>query len=235
VYGSGPVARGEIRRLNALHRPIAGPVSDAWAAARFGESYAARDPELSLWVHATLIWATLVTVERWMGGVTRERQSRFYAETLVVGRALGVPAALLPADLDAFEAYVASMLGPDGPVHPSPVSRDLAWAILHPPLAPAVARGAVARRLGAASGPTARVLALAPRSSLTAFLAPAVALVPPPLRAELGLRWGVRERALSAWLTTTWRLGRPIFPERVRWFPQALAADARIASDRPQR
>ena len=233
VYGSGPVARAEIRRLNGLHRSVAGPVSDPGAAGRFGAAYTARDPELSLWVHATLVWATLVTVERWLGGVPRGRRARFYAETLVVGRTFGVPEARLPADLDAFEAYIAGMLGADGPVHPSVLSRELTEAILHPPLAPVVARGAVARRLGPAAAPLASVLRCAPRSTLTPLLVPAVGLLPTPLRAELSLPWGRRERALDRWLTTMWGVWRPAFPPSVRWFPQTLAAYERVGERPP--
>lgn len=229
VYGSGPAARAEIRRLNRLHVVIAGPVTDEAAAARFGTDYAARDPELSLWVHATLVWATLHTVGRWLGPIPREHAARFYAETLVVGRGFGVPESRLPADLDAFEAYIARMLVPGGPVHPTAVSRDLAWAILHPPLAPVVERGPVAARLGAAGPGIARLLRHAPRSALTPLLVPATGLLPGDLRAELGLPWGFAERALSLWLTTMWRVWRPLFPEGVRWFPEALAADRRVA------
>ncbi len=230
VYGSTAAARSEIRRLNSLHRTVTGPVTDPAAAARFGGEYAARDPELSLWVHATLVWATLVTVERWLGEIPRERKARFYAETLVVGRSFGVGDALLPPDLDAFEAYVAEMLGPGGAAHPSAVSRDLAHAVLHPPLAPVVGRGAVARRLGAAAAPVAELLRHAPRSTLTPVLVPAVGLLPAATRSELGLPWGPVERALDAWLTTMWRSWRPMFPPRVRWFPQALAADRRVGA-----
>jgi uncharacterized protein (DUF2236 family) len=227
VYGTTTVARAEIRRLNGLHRTVAGSVSDPAAAARFGGAYTARDPELSQWVHATLVWATLVTVDRWLGPVPRERKARFYAETLVVGRGFGVPEAILPADLDAFEGYVAAMLGPGGPVHPSAVSRDLAAAILHPPLAPVVGRGAVAQRLGGAAPALAGLLRHAPRSTLTPLLVPAVGLLPGTVRTELGLPWGTAERAIDVWLTAAWRLWRPAFPSTVRWFPQALAADQR--------
>jgi len=228
VYGSGTVARAEIRRLNGLHRSVVGPVGDAAAAARFGASYAARDPELSLWVHATLVWATLVTVERWLGSVSRDRRAGFYRETLVVGRLFGVPEVRLPADVDAFEAYVIGMLAPDGPVHPSGVSRELARAILHPPLAPVVERGAVARALGPAGPPLAAVLRRAPRAALTPLLTPAVGLLPASLRAELGLPWGPLERAIDRWLTASWRAWRPVFPPSLRWFPQALAAFERV-------
>ncbi len=55
VYGSAATARAEIRRLNALHRGIVGP------------GYAARDPSLSLWVHATLIDSTLTVSDAWLG------------------------------------------------------------------------------------------------------------------------------------------------------------------------
>jgi uncharacterized protein (DUF2236 family) len=229
VYGSTATARAEIRRLNALHRTVTGPISDPEAAARFGGAYAARDPELSLWVHATLVWATLVTGDRWLGPVPRDRKTRFYAETLVVGRGFGIPDAILPADLDAFEAYVAAMLGPGGPVHPSAVSRDLASAILHPPLAPVLERGAVARRLGPAAPVLAGLLRHAPRSALTPLFVPAAGLLPPATREELGLPWGPVERALDAWLTTMWRVWRPAFPSSIRWFPQALAADRRTS------
>jgi uncharacterized protein (DUF2236 family) len=136
---------------------------------------------------------------------------------------------MLPADLDAFEAYVAAMLGPSGPVHPSPVSGDLAHAILHPPLAPVVERGALARRLGAAAPLIAGLLRHAPRSSMMPLLMPAVGLLPTSTRTELGLPWGPAEQTLDLWLSTMWRLWRPVFPPSVRWFPQALAADRRTA------
>ena len=67
VYGSASQARAEIRRLNALHRSITGPVNDRGAAARHGSAYQARDPELSLWVHATLVDSTMVAYDRWIG------------------------------------------------------------------------------------------------------------------------------------------------------------------------
>ena len=234
VYGSRRAALAEIRRLNGLHRTVVGPVRDRAAAQRLGPAYQARQPQLSLWVHATLVWATLVTVERWLGPLPRERRARFYHETLVVGRGFGVPETMLPADLDAFDMYIARMLDPDGPVHPSAVSRELAWAILHPPLAPVVERGALARRIGPVAPMLAASLRLAPRSALTPMLIPAVGLLPPGVRGELGLAWGPAERAIDAWLTTTWCAWRPVFPPAIRWFPQAIAADRRVAGSAAQ-
>ena len=118
----------EIRRLNALHRGIVGP------------GYAARDPSLSLWVHATLIESTLTVSDAWLEPLDRDRRARFYAETRPIGRAFGVPETMLPADYEAFEAYWAEMLDPAGPVQVGPLARELAGVILRPPLPGALAR-----------------------------------------------------------------------------------------------
>ena len=231
VYGTETHARAEIRRLNALHRGVTGPTRDA-DARRFGAAYAARDPDLSLWVHATLVDSTLATVDAWLEPLGRDRRARFYAETLAVGRLFGVPADRLPADIDAFDAYVAGMLAPSGPVHPTATARELAALILHPPLAPLAADGPVAGWLGEAAGPVAGALAVVPAAAYDWLLVPAIGLLPPATRAEYGLPWGVRERAISAWLVGAWGAWRRVLPPRWRWFPQALAADARMAADR---
>src|SRR5207344_1728936 len=109
-----------------------------------------------------------------------------------VGRLFGVPDALLPRDVDAFDAYVAGMLSPDGPVHPSPVARELAAVILHPPLGPAVSRGPIARRLGPLAAPLGAVLDAVPPEAVAWLLIPSVGLLPPRLRVEYDLAWGAR-------------------------------------------
>lgn len=227
VYGTSQQARTEIRRLNRLHDRVAGPVHDPVAAARFGEAYTARDPELALWVHATLVDSTLATVDAWLTPLSPGRRAAFYAETRPVGRLFGIPEALLPADIDAFDRWMAAQRAPHGPVHPTAVSRDLAWTILRPPLAPAVANGPLAARLGAASTPVAAALRQVPPGAASWLLVPAIGLLPASVRRDYGFTWGPRERLLAAWLVTAWRAWRPLVPASWRWFPQALAADRR--------
>jgi uncharacterized protein (DUF2236 family) len=229
VYGTGTAARSEIERLNALHRRVTGPVRDQAAADRLGARYAARDPELSLWVHATLIDSTLATVDAWLEPLSRDQRARFYAETLVVGRLFGAPDDRLPPDIDAFDAYMASMLAPSGPVHPTPTARELASVILHPRLEPLAERGPVAARLGSLAPPLADLLRRVPTSAVDWLLVPSTGLLPAATRAEYGLPWGPRERAISQYLVAAWASWRPLLPSRWRWFPQALAADSRVA------
>lgn len=216
VYGSTPAARAEVARLRRRHAPVRGPVREVTAATRFGASYTAADPDLSLWVHATLVDSTIVTYDRWLGPLSRERAARFYAETVPVGRALGIPADRLPADLAAFHAYLAGMLAPDGPVHPTPTARELARHILHPPLEPLVP-------------PLAPILRLIPPAAYDWTLWPAVDLLPASLREEYRIPWS-RGRALAAtWLLAGWQAWRPLVPTWLRWMPQARAADRRVA------
>ena len=210
VYGTAPRARAEIRRLNALHREIRGPIRDPAARAAHGTAYWARDPELSLWVHATLVDSTIVANDRWIAPLSRARRARFYAESRPIGRAFGIPNDLLPADLDRFERYLADMLGEGGPIRPTDSARAIAAAILRPPL-----------------GPVAPPLRRLPTRVYAWTLWPAVGLLPDRTRREFGLAWGPRERALSAWLVAGWRAWRPLVPAWLRWMPQARAADRR--------
>ena len=199
VYGSTPAAREEIRRLNALHRGIS------------GDGYDARDPQLSMWVHATLVDSTIVANDAWAGPVPRGQAARFYEETKPIARAFGVPERVLPRDLDAFEAYLEGQLRPGGPVVVGDTARDLAESILHPPLPGVLARLPVDPRL------------------YDWTLWPSLGLLPESVREAYGFRWGPLEKAVSTWLVTAWRAWNPLLPAAFRQMPQALAADRRLA------
>jgi len=215
VYGTTTAARAEIRRLNELHRPIRGPVRDPVARAVSGrDAYHARDAALSMWVHATLIDATLVAHDAWIRRLRREERLRFYEETRPIGRAFGIPGSLLPADYDAFEAYLAEQLAPGGPIRVTPTARELATTILAPPLEP-----------------LHPALGVIPPPWYAWAMWPAIALLPPAIREAYGLPWGPRERLVAGWLTTGFRAWRPVLPRAWRTMPQALAADARLAAD----
>jgi len=213
VYATNAAALSEIRRLNALHLGISGP------------GYTARDPELSLWVHATLVDSTIVAYDAWLEPLSRERRAAYYEETRPIGRAFGVPDRLLPADLAAFEDYVEKMLGPGGPVRVSSVARELATAVLQPPLAPLAGwlpGGELVRP----------VLERLPMALYAWTLWPAVGLLPASVRVDYGLSWGARECVVSDWLVACWRAWRPRLPASFRQMPQALAADRRMDPDR---
>ena len=129
VYGSTSAARGEIRRLNALHRGIAVPATRrATRCSRCGSTRRSSTRRSSAY-------------DAWLGPLSRARAERFYEETLPIARAFGVPDGLLPKDLDAFEAYMAERLAPGGagPRHGRPLASSRT-TVLHPPLPGLLAR-----------------------------------------------------------------------------------------------
>jgi uncharacterized protein (DUF2236 family) len=200
IYGSTPTARAEIRRLNGLHRSIT------------GDGYDARDPALSLWVHATLVDSTIVANDAWAGPVIRSEAARFYEETKPIARAFGVPDREMPRDLDAFERYLATQLAPDGPIQVGDTARELAEAILHPPLP------GVLGRLGL------------PPVLYDWTLWPSIGLLPASVREAYRFPWDLRHRLVESWLTTVWHAWNQRLPPSFREMPQALAAERRVAS-----
>ncbi len=227
VYGTASAARGEIRRLHDLHRGIRGDVLEPGPRDRHGKRYSALDPDLSLWVHATLVDSTIAAYDAWVEPLSRDERARYYEETLPVGRAFGIPATSLPADLEAFEEYLAEMLGPGGPIEVGDVARDLAGSILHPPLGPAVA---------AAGFPFDRLAGLAdaiPSRAYAWLFWPAIGLLPAGVREGYGFPWGLRQRAVAGWLVASWAAWRPVLPPTFRQMPQALRADRRVGAGEP--
>lgn len=227
VYGTAAEARGEIRRLHDLHRGIRGDVLEPGTRDRHGRRYSALDPDLSLWVHATLVDSTIAAYDAWVERLSRDERARYYTETLPVGLAFGIPASRLPADLDAFEDYLDGMLRPGGPIEVGDLARDLAGSILHPPLGPAVA---------AAGFPFNRLAGLAdavPSRAYGWLFWPAIGLLPERVRAGYGLPWGLRQRVVASWLVATWAAWRPVLPPTFRQMPQALRADRRVGAGEP--
>ena len=224
LYGDTGTAHAELAHLRRLHATIRGPVRDATARARHGARYSARDPGLGFWVLATLIDATLAGHEAIVGPVDRERRERFYAEGRRLAGLLDIPAAVVPPDLEAFEAYLAEMLAPDGPVQVSPTARDVGAAILRPPLAPLATVTPGLDRVPGASA----LLGVLPAATYAWLYWPAVSLLPERIRTGYELRWGAREEVVSAWLLTLWRTWRPLLPTSLRWLPQARAAYRRV-------
>src|SRR5207248_1408858 len=98
TFGTRERAMAAARQINGVHRRVR------------GETYSATDPDLLLWVHATLVDSALATYHAFVGPLGRSEREAYYKESTLVGGLLGIPAAAFPASLRAFEDYVASML-----------------------------------------------------------------------------------------------------------------------------
>ena len=80
-----------------------------------GDDYHALDPDLLLWVHATLVDSALVTYERFVQRLSPGDREQFYQESKLLGELLRIPRARFPDRLRDFKAYVEDMIN-GGPV-----------------------------------------------------------------------------------------------------------------------
>jgi uncharacterized protein (DUF2236 family) len=196
VFGDPDESRAASERLRNAHERVTGRDDR-------GEPYRALDPELLLWVQATLIDTSLTIYERYVAPLTSAERERYYEEMKVVGEAYAIPRETMPADYRAFRRYYSGMLA--GDLRVTDTARDVADAVLRPDL-PRVA------------WPAVELLRLV-----------TVGTLPPRLRDELGLEWGGgRERLLAGSQLAIRRL-LPVLPALLHRFPQARTGRLRAA------
>jgi uncharacterized protein (DUF2236 family) len=169
VFGDHETAMAAARTVNQVHTRVR------------GDGYHALDPELLMWVHATLVDTALVTYETFVRRLSSPEREAFYQEMKLLGELLGVPRDRFPARLADFQAYVESMIA--GPVQVNDRSRELAREIMRP-------------RLRLLPG-----IAMVPLDVVTAGLLPDV------LREQFHLPWGRgRQRAFRLAVKTLPRI-----------------------------
>jgi uncharacterized protein (DUF2236 family) len=126
AFGSPAESAAAARGLAAVHRRVRGTTGA-------GATYAAGDPELALWVHATLVDTALAVEARYIGELDAAGRARFYDESRRLAAPLGLPEAIVPEDVDAFRAYVTGM---QTELFAGPAGADaarIAAGVLHPP------------------------------------------------------------------------------------------------------
>jgi uncharacterized protein (DUF2236 family) len=111
-------------RVRRIHEHVRGtdPVT--------GRPYAASDPALLLWVHATLVESTMVACELFGTPLAPPDGDRYVAEMTVAAELVGIPAALVPSDLAGLRRYLSSVL-PE--LRCTPAAADAATFLLDPP------------------------------------------------------------------------------------------------------
>ncbi len=164
VFGERETALAAARAVNQAHAHVRGP------------GYRALDPDLLLWVHATLVDSALITYETFVKQLTSSERDDFYAESKVLGELLGIPPDRFPATLSDFDAYVSRMIF-EGPVRVTDRARDLARLVLRPPIR------------------------LLPGPVMIPFEVITSGLLPASLRDEYGLSWGAAQRRAFALAT----------------------------------
>lgn len=169
--------------MDGAHEGVKGCMSD-------GSSYDAADPELRLWVLATLIATLLAVEEAYVGEFDESDRRRYYQESLEAARVLNVNNA--PADLDGFRSYMDTRISR---LEVADEAREIARHVLYP------------------GAPWTPRFVFAPLRMVTA------GLLPDPLREAYGLplspaarKWLLRFQRLTRWII-------PRLPDWLRTFP----------------
>lgn len=183
AFGSPEEVAAVRRAVNLAHAPVR-----ATSPSEEGPAYNAFDPQLQLWVAATLYDSAVTLYEQVFGPLDPESAERIYQEYSVVGTALQLPAGLWPADRQEFAAYWAATL-PTLTVTPS--TRAVAHQLLH-----------------------ARNLPLWLRSTMPVARLVTAGLLPIPLRVDFGLPWNHRRQQQFDRLM---RLTASVYPRLPGW------------------
>jgi uncharacterized protein (DUF2236 family) len=164
VYGNREEAERAAEAVRAVHAHVHGMTRSRLGPFPAGTPYSASDPDLMLWVHATLVEASLGAHQRFVGLLSPDEEEEYYADMALVARLFGLPATDIPTCLaDFLQYWEAQLAGPE--ICVTPLAREVARVILEAPLPTPLRVLVPAHRLASA------------------------ALLPRRVREEYGLRW----------------------------------------------
>jgi uncharacterized protein (DUF2236 family) len=185
--------------INRIHDRVNGRLAAPRGAFPAGTRYSAHAPELLAWVHATLLDVLPRTYELYVGPLTPAERDRYCLEGTALGPLLGIPEGRLLTSTAELRAYMARMLA-GGEIAVTPLARELAHELLHPPAPPGAEALLWLSRL------------------------PAVGLLPPAVRRAYGFAWGPRHAAALRVTAAISRRALPLVPPLLRYWPAARAA-----------
>ncbi|MDG2124331.1 MAG: oxygenase MpaB family protein [Verrucomicrobiales bacterium] len=129
AFGTVEQAEQMRARLKHVHGQVRGQTSPGMQGAK---SYSAFEPDLLLWVLATLIDASIKGYEFIWGTLPDDRRENFYRDFRHFGTFFGLPSDQGPANYREFEHYYADMLSSDL-LGSHPLSAKVAATVVHPP------------------------------------------------------------------------------------------------------
>lgn len=203
TFGTRAEARAAARTVNRLHAGVVGRLDERAGELPTGAPYQARDPELLLWVYATLVDTSIQIYSLLIGPLSRAEWELYYQESRTTTALLGLPPSLTPSTLADFETYMRDMLASER-LAVTPAARAVARQVMHMPV-PIVLRPV-----------------------LMATEQFTIGVLPPRLRALYGYTWDEHRQTLLDLSAAGARLLIPLLPPLLRDMPQARAARRRV-------
>jgi uncharacterized protein (DUF2236 family) len=203
VYGRSPIALAAAQRIRGIHGHIHGELTVDTAAFPRGTRYDASNPDLLLWVHATLVANALAAYELFLGALPQTEREVYYRESKLIGQLVGLEPQQMPRDWAAFQGYYRRMLG-SNTLEVTSVTRELAQHILYPKVA------------------------WIPRVAGDVLSTATVALLPPELRDKYALPWSPRRARAWSLGSRVLRRALPWVPGPARAGPRVWLMERRL-------
>jgi uncharacterized protein (DUF2236 family) len=210
MFGNEDEAHLAIEQIKAVHRVVEGALDEDVGAFPKGTRYTAGDPNLLLWVHATLVETAVHFYDRFVQPISDMDAERYYAETLWPAVAIGIPQTLPPQSFREFREYWDSMLE-GGEIAVGTAAMELSGEILYP------ASPVFPRRV------------LDPLNLIT------IGTLPEPVRRMYGMRWNPARAAALQTLTLAVPRAIRLLPARLRFVPHLFEAERRAHDVSPAR
>lgn len=200
-FGTAEEAEETGRIVRAMHRRVQGKTPARYGPIPKGTAYDASDPQLGLWVLATLADSALVYYERIFGRLDPLERERYWSEYRQVGELLGLPPDSMPVTHPELREYIDGRLG-DGSLWISDERREQAvQMILEPPYS---------GWLRTAIVPLTETIRLI-----------STGLLPREIRRLFGFSWDPGREALLRSALLQLRVGTRFWPDAVRLHPAA--------------
>ncbi|GAA2453117.1 oxygenase MpaB family protein [Actinomadura vinacea] len=177
AFGTEEEAERIGRAIRRMHERITGP------------GYSGNDPDLQVWVNATLIDAALHVYERVLGSPSGDLAAAYVDQARCVADVLGCPPGAQPADIAAFRRYMDEMIST---LEVTDTGREVMRAVLW----------------------SRKLRWMAPALWVNRFVT--TGMLPEPIREQYGLPWSDRkDRVLWTVLRAVSSVYR-LVPRRVR-------------------
>ena len=198
TFGNEQAREHALDGIRQIHRRIHGRLTADSRRFPAGTAYSAEDPDLVLWVHATLLESIPLAYERLVRPLTIAERDAYCAEAAPLAVALKARSHEVPRTWAEARAYLDRVYG-SGDLDVTDQARTLARAVLSPP-------GATAW-LAAPATWTNRIVTLG--------------LLPPQIRRQYGLSWTRWNQRTFNVLVPTLRTARRITPNAIAVWPEA--------------
>lgn len=197
TFGTDEEREQALGGIRQIHHRVHGQLKATAGRFAAGTPYSAEDPDLVLWVHATLLESVPMAYEKFVGPLTITERDTYCGEAAPIAVALLARSHEVPRTWAETRAYLDRMYG-SGDLVVSGQARELARAVLSPAGAAWIASPATWMN---------RIVTLG--------------LLPPEIRRQYALEWTRGNQRTFNLLIPTLRTMRRLMPRSIATWPES--------------